>query len=91
MIATPLLAEAISSTHGSERLFFNLDFRIDVRYRAVQAEALVAAVVHAQAADSDLFWPTLFGMFNITVELPNELVVDVILEETRHGVQIVLG
>ena len=76
-----------------EGLFFNMDFRIDIRYRAVQVEARVALVrpCNAEAAKCHSLWQTLFGLLNVTLELLHELGADVLLDKSRHGVRVFFG
>ena len=73
-----------------EGLSFNQDVRFDVWYRAVQAEARVALVRpgDAEADNCHTFWPTLIGLCGVTVELLSELGVDILLNESRHGVWV---
>ena len=73
-----------------EGLSFNQDVRIDVWYPTVQAEARVALVRpgDAEAANCHTFRPTLIGLCDVTVELLNEHGVDILLNESRHGVRV---
>ena len=90
---TDSFAEAMSSTHGlkdfSSIWTFALTFGIVLSKQRRGSRWSDLATLRRPKCNP--FWPTLLVLCNVTVELLHELGVDVLLDESRHGVRVFFG